>query len=127
MKKTRFLFAFIMLFVLLCGCQTYYEYEFEQSIEQVSQVHIVTEEGGIEIQKKCDIGILKDIQLLKCQKYWNDPPHEITTPYVLVEYNNGANEKICAMSNCYEIDGKTDFDWEYFNSDEFFAVLEKYQ
>ena len=127
MKKRMFSIVFIAVLVLFCSCQIYYEYKFEQSLDQVSQVYIVSEKDGIEVLNECDIEILDDIQALPCQKYWNDPPHEIVAPYILIEYNNGAIEKICASSNYYEIEGKWDYDWEYFDSDEFLEVLQKYQ
>ena len=126
MKKCMVLLILTAV-ILCCGCQTQYEYEFEQPADQVRQVYIVLEENGTEQRIECTTDILADIQALPCRKYWNDPPFMIVVPYVLIEYNNGAVEKICAHSNCYEIDGEIDFDWEYFDTDEFSEVLQKYR
>lgn len=127
MKKIHLLMFIMISIVLFCGCQKSYEYRFEQPIEQVEQIFIVLEENGEERRVECSDEILTDIQMLPCRKYWNDPPHMITAPYVLIIYKNGGVEEISAGSNCYEIDGKVDFDWEYFDSDEFLKVLQKYQ
>lgn len=126
MRKYVFLLGLVLLFSLFCGCKPV-KYEFEQPLEQVKQVFIVLEDNGSERRIECKQEILTDIQSLSCQKYWNDPPHTIVAPYVLIEYNNGAIEEICAQSNYYELDGKFDFDWEYFDSDEFLKLLQKYQ
>ena len=127
MKKCRFSIVFIAVLFLFCDCQTYYEYAFEQSLDQVDQVYIVSEEDGVEVQRECDIEILEEIRALPCQKYWNDPPHKILPPYIFIEYNNGAIEKISASSNYYEIEETWDYDWEYFDSDAFLEILQKYQ
>lgn len=128
MKKTLiFLITTIIIIISFCGCRMQYEYGFEQPIEQVKQIFIVLEENGVEHRIKCSTDILTDIQSIPCRKYWNDPPQVIVAPYVLIEYKDGCIEEISADSNCYIIDGESDFDWEYFDSYEFLEVLKKYQ
>lgn len=127
MKKSPLIMLIMIIVALFCGCQKQYKYEFEQPIEQAKQIFIVLEENGVEHRVECSDEILTDIQVLPCWKYWNDPPHKIAAPYVLIIYKNGGVEEISADSNCYTIDGKVDYDWEYFDTDEFLKVLQKYQ
>ena len=126
MSRRLYLFVFTILIGFSCGCQPM-EYEFQQPLEQVEHVYLVTEKDGIEQRQECSIEILIDLKALPCHIYWNDPSVAVGGNYILVEYSDGSIEAICSSSSYYEHDGKRQYGDEYFDDPDFFAVFQKYQ
>ena len=136
MKKNACLFLFLTLLFLICGCvYRDYTYEFDQPIENIEKVEIMTYDENTnttsllkELEKEEYTSLLHSITKLSCGKYFGDGMRfSVGKSIIYITYVNGSAEVIGYDNNVHiNSSGEWEIDMYYFNDNEFYDLLSDY-
>ena len=145
------IFAVVFCFaILMSRLNSNKSYEILYPVEQIKSIEIIHVDGSLslynypldeiaEIVRQHTISSIPlddaavaactdDLFALSASKWWNDPSPCIKGGTLLITYENGSFELICAYGTFYyDADSsETHLTWYYFNRKEFDSFLQKY-
>lgn len=131
--STRMKNTFIIVAIILClvSCGANERYSFAQSSDNIYEMYVVEinhdeETETILTQITEPKSAITQIQGLDCKEYWNDPCITLGGIALKVYYKDGSYEIITSSCNIYCTGEKKNYGREYFNKDDFDAVLLSY-
>ena len=118
---------FLILSIILSGCQSR-KFEFAQSLENMDKIEIleIDDEQENILAELTSFDIIEDIQNLPYKEYWNDPCQTTIGLALKVYYNDDSYQIVTWECNAYFKDNHSDYGWEYFDKEEYNALLESY-
>jgi hypothetical protein len=131
MKKVLLIASCLLVLLLVAGCGAK-TYEFENSIDEIERIEIVSAENSREFTVTKTLSetekndFLEQFQAMKFDRYYLGDPLSVNGEAVKITYRDGNYEMICHYWADYVKDGEIYSVWKSCDEEEFNQLLDRF-